>query len=264
MISKTLYAILPFCLCLVWACRSDRNAAKTESSESALSKNGITLVPVSDSPQFPHASLRMHRLRDTGQRPGKVVFDFELENFYLTQITPDTAQKACANDPRGQHIRHSLNGAPPKSYYIDTASQVLPEGHYASMAFLARSYGESVKDINAVVLHQFNVGKPANGQDFDLTRPLLFYNQPQGEYKGNDTRRILLDFFLINTDLQKDGNRVEATINGTSFVLDRWTAYFIEGLPDGETSIRLSLLDPQGKPINSTYNTAAQTIRLQK
>lgn len=240
-------------------------ANTTATTDSELSKNGITLIPVADSPQFPNASLRMHRLRDTNQQPGRVVFDFEIENYYLGQQTPDADQKMCANSKQGQHIHHILNGEPYTAYYIDTASKVLAEGHYISLAFLSRSYHESVKNMNATVLHQFNVGKPANGQDIDLTKPLLFYSRPKGDYIGEkDIKRVMLDFYLVNTNLEKDGNRVRATINGTAFLLNKWVPYMMEGLPEGENVIKLELLDKNGNNIPGPYNIVERKINLYK
>ncbi len=249
---------------------TDADLAKTTAdtavaSNTALSKNGIRLLPVLDSPQFPNASLRMQRLRDKNQQPGRVVFDFEIENYYLGQQTTDAEQKGCANSKQGQHIHHILNGEPYTAYYIDTASKVLAEGHYISLAFLSRSYHESIKNPNTTVLHQFNVGKPANGQDIDATKPLLFYSRPKGDYIGEkDISRVMLDFFLVNTDLEKDGNRVRATINGTSFLLDKWVPYMMEGLPEGENTLKLELLNKNGNPIPGPYNVVERKFNLYK
>lgn len=241
------------------------NATNSPTVEGTQSKNGITLIPVLDSPQFPEAKMLMNRLKGTNQQPGRVVFDFEIENYYLGQQTPDATQKMCANSKQGQHIHHILNGEPYTAYYIDTASKVLSEGHYISMAFLSRSYHESVKNPDATILHQFNVGKPANGDDVDLTGPLLFYSRPKGDYIGeNDIKRVMLDFYLVNTDLEKDGNRVKASINGTEFLLGKWVPYIMEGLPEGENTIKLELIDKNGKNIPGPYNIVERKINLYK
>ena len=49
----------------------------------------------------------------------------------------------------------------------------------------------------------------------DLNSEFLFYSRPKGTYKGKDTEKLLLDFYLINTTISPEGNKVKATINDT-------------------------------------------------
>jgi hypothetical protein len=98
--------------------------------------------------------------------------------------------------------------------------------------------------------------------NFDLKGQHMFYSRPKGEYVGNDTKKIMLDFYLINTNLSPEGNKVRATINGTEFMLDRWLPYSIEGLPMGQTKIKLELLNSAGNVIPGPYNTVERTITL--
>ena len=53
----------------------------------------------------------------------------------------------------------------------------------------------------------------------DLTTPHMFYSRPKGEYKGSDTKRVILDFYLANTLLSLEGNKVKATINSNADTL---------------------------------------------
>ena len=41
---------------------------------------------------------------------------------------------------------------------------------------------------------------------------MLFYSRPKAEYAGKDAKIILLDFYLVNTELSKDGNKVKAYV----------------------------------------------------
>jgi hypothetical protein len=90
----------------------------------------------------------------------------------------------------------------------------------------------------------------------------MFYSRPKGEYTGEETKRVMLDFYLVNTDLSPEGNKVRATVNGTEFMLDRWLPYAIEGLPMGEITIKLELLDSEGKVLPGPYNSVERTITL--
>ena len=107
-------------------------------------------------------------------------------------------------------------------------------------------------------------GKPAERMNFDLKAPHMFYSRPKGEYVGKDTEKIMLDFYLVNTDLSTTGNKVRATINGTEFMLDRWLPYIIEGLPMGEVTIKLELLDNNGAVLPGPYNTVERKITLKE
>ncbi len=236
------------------------NLSVTAVSGQAMQKNGITLTPFS-SPDFPNAELYMRRLSNKNLQPGPVTFDYEVHNYQLGNQTPDSGTKMCANSKQGQHIHHILNGEPYRALYQDTSIRNLAAGHYISMSFLSRSYHESIKQKEAYVLHQFNVGNVKDSTD--ISGPLLFYSRPKGDYIGEkDTKKVMLDFYLANTDLQPDGNKVKATINGTEFLIDHWQPYLMEGLPLGENSIKLELIDKKGNLIPGPYNSVERKIKL--
>ena len=118
----------------------------------------------------------------------------------------------------------------------------------------------SVKTKDAYVLRELPAGDAVDG--FDETAPHLFYSRPKGSYEGEDAKKVMLDFFLVNTDLEGAGYMVRASINGVSFEIDKWQPYFIEGLPEGESTIELALLDSEGNLLPSPFNPVSRTITL--
>ena len=124
------------------------------------------------------------------------------------------------------------------------------------LAFLSRSYHESVKNKNAFVLTQLGE------QKIDLDNEFLFYSRPKGTYKGSDTEKLLLDFYLINTEISADGNKVRATIQDKEFIIDDWVPYYIEGLSKGEVKIKLELIDESGNLIDTPFNPSERTVTL--
>ena len=86
----------------------------------------------------------------------------------------------------------------------------------------------------------------------------MFYTQ------GKDAKQILLDFFVLNTSLSKDGNKVKVTINNQEFLLTEWSPYLISGLPEGKASISLELVDATGKYIQGPFNKVTRTIMIEK
>jgi hypothetical protein len=239
--------------------KGDGDTAKSKNV--VASKNGITLSYFVQTPEFADASLEMKEPAIPIKKAGNTLFQYEIKNFKLTEQTPGAPGCNCNNSDKGQHIHQILNGAPYLARYNDTFYSDLKDGHYINLCFLSRSFHESVKNKNAFSLVQFNVG-PNPNNDINLSGPLLFYSRPKGEYKGKDTKNLLLDFYLVNTDLSPDGNKVKATINGTEFILTKWVAYAISGLPMGENTIKLELVDKDGKNIPGPYNTVERKIKL--
>lgn len=233
-----------------------------EAQKYTLEKNGIKLSPVTDSPLFPDASLTLLTpANGSVQDTGKVRFQYELKNYKLTDQTSDAAHKHCSNSAQGQHIHVILNNAPYLAKYETDFKESLKEGHYVVLSFLSRSYHESLKHKKAYDLRQFTVGK-AEAKQVNLKAPLLFYSRPKADYVGEDAKKVLLDFYLVNCTLSPKGYKVKATINGTEFIITDWQAYAMEGLPMGENTIQLVLLDKDNKPVVSAFNEVTRKINL--
>ena len=141
----------------------------------------------------------------------------------------------------------------------------MEDGHHVILSFLSRSFHESLKHQTAYDLRVITVGNTTAEQNFDATAQHMFYSRPKGEYKGpEETQKVMLDFYLVNTTLSPEGNKVRATINGTEFMLDTWLPYIIEGLPMGETTIKLELVDNSGNVIEGPFNTVERKITLKE
>ena len=69
---------------------------------------------------------------------------------------------------------------------------------------------------------------------------------------------------MINTSIGPEGNKVRATIQGSEFIIDEWAPYYIEGLPKGEISITLELINSKGDLIESPFNTSVRTVTLEE
>lgn len=222
----------------------------------------ITLTPLTDSPKFPDAGLEMNTPGEDAQlEAGSNSFSYNVKNYQLGIQTVDAENKSLANSGKGQHIHVILNNQPYYAHYEPEFDRDLEEGHHVILSFLSRSYHESVKSYGASVLRQFTVGD-ATAEPVDLTASHLFYSRPKGEYKGKDTENVLLDFYLVNIDLSESGNSVRATINGQEFIINKWEPQIMKGLPMGENTIKLELLDQDGNGIPGPYNVVERTVTL--
>jgi len=228
-----------------------------------MSKGGLKVYGFNDSPKFPEAALKLTAPAAGGTvAPGPVKFVYGLNNYQLTQMTPSSHAEQMANSHQGQHIHNIVDNEPYTAHYDTTFTKDMAEGEHVVLSFLSRSYHESLKHKDAYDLRVVTVGNPAQKTEIDLNAPNMFYSRPKGEYTGEETKRVMLDFYLVNTDLSPEGNKVRATVNGTEFMLDRWLPYAIEGLPMGENTIKLELLDIAGNVLPGPYNSVERTFTL--
>ncbi len=227
-----------------------------------MEKNGLRVFGFDDSPKFPESQLRLNApAAGSTVAPGPVAFNYTLSNYELTKMTHMEGGHM-ANSQKGQHIHNIVDNEPYTAHYETSFTKEIPEGEHVVLSFLSRSYHESLKHPGAYDLRKITVGSPTTRLDFDLQAPHMFYSRPKGEYVGPETEQVMLDFYLVNTTLSPDGNKVRATINGTEFMLDRWLPYIMEGLPMGENTIKLELLDKDGNVVPGPYNSVTRTFTL--
>ena len=196
----------------------------------------ITLTKLDGSPPYLNAKISTASI--TLGDENEYTFTFDVSNYDLGAQTINNVESQLANSGKGQHIHFIINNGPYFAKYSNEFVQKLDRGNNVILAFLSRSYHESVKNPNAYYLDQIG-----DENKIDLSGQLLFYSRPKGVYKGEATEKVLLDFYLVNTKISPQGNKVRATIHGTEFIIDEWAPYYIEGLPKGEISIKLELID---------------------
>ena len=237
-------------------------AATTVASNEAMESNGIRLTPFSDSPKFAEAQMQLRSPISGATLPsGSVAFNYELTNFQLTKMSGGPHMAQMANSMKGQHIHNIVDDEPYSAHYVTTFTKPMADGQHVVLSFLSRSYHESLKHRGAYDLRVINVGSaPITAAPIDTKAPHLFYSRPKDTYAGADARRIMLDFYLVNTTLEPGGNRVRATINGTEFMLDKWLPYMMEGLPAGENTVKLELVDASGTMIPGPFNSVTRTF----
>lgn len=259
--------ILTFALATMVSCKDKTTTEKTEETTiETPAKSEIAVTPIEDSKMFPGAKLTVASETATSADADSATFkiNYKVANFELTMHTEGHNGEHMANSGQGQHIHFILDNKPYSALYKPEHEVKLKKGseHYL-LSFLSRSYHESLKDKDAFVLEHFKINdKGAYEKLAAPTEPMLFYSRPKGEYKGADTKAILLDFFVVNTTLAKDGYKVQANINGQDFMLDEWRPYQITGLPMGENAIKLTLMDASGNAVSGENTSVERKITL--
>ena len=214
----------------------------------------ISITKVEGSAPYLNSSLS---LEDIKIDKNDYTFSFDVSDYTLGIQSIKDFDYTLANSKKGQHIHFIVNNGPYSAHYSESFTKKLDEKNNIILAFLSRSYHESVKNSNAYVLTQ------TGNEKIDLTDEFLFYSRPKGTYKGVDTEKLLLDFYLVNTNLSSTGNKVKATIQDTEFIIEEWAPYYIEGLPKGEIKIKLELIDASGNLIDSPFNPSNRTVILE-
>lgn len=230
----------------------------------AIEKGDLKLYPAKIAKEFPDAELYLKSPNiDEQMQVGKVNFVFDVKNYQLREQTEGAEERHCANSADGQHIHFILNNGPYQAKYEPQFEADLIEGNNVVLAFLSRSYHEGIKNGTAHVLHNFPIGE--RNADFDPKAPHLFYSRPKGVYSGEDAERILIDFYLLNTSLSAEGNKVELTIDSETFTLESWQPYFVEGLGEGEHQFRIRLVDENGNVVPGPFNdSGVRTIEVEE
>jgi hypothetical protein len=174
----------------------------------------------------------------------------------------------------GTHLHAILDNQPYIAVYDLNQPLVfsdLAPGTHTLRVFASRPWHESFKNEGAYAQTKFHIVTKTEDNNPDPSLPLLTYSRPKGDYGAEP---ILLDFYLTNAPLHHLGAqenpkdnisdwRIRCTINGESFVLDRWQAVYLKGFKPGKNWVKLEFLDNQGNPVKNVFNTTVGLINYQ-
>ncbi|HEY9811229.1 MAG TPA: hypothetical protein V6D13_18030 [Halomicronema sp.] len=140
-------------------------------------------------------------------------------------------------------------------------------GTHTLRVFATRPWYESFKNEGAYAQTTFHIFSKTSENTPQESLPLLTYSQPQGSYGAEP---IMLDFYLNNAPLhfvatenlndQIADWRIRVTVNGETFILDRWEPIYLKGFTPGKNWVKIEFLDEQGNPINNTFNNTVRLI----
>ncbi|MES2199004.1 MAG: hypothetical protein V4489_02405 [Chlamydiota bacterium] len=252
--------------------------AAVELNEGVANPNSIQIVPVPPSPSANDIALRIqYPKKGSIEKKQPVHVEVRVDWFPLGIQTDLPRKNEIYDDDMGQSIHvfiddhdyFELNEAlfdavDDHDEFFDQIAEMdvpftLEPGAHIIRAFPCRSFGESLKSAKNFISSVFYIQKKGPIA-MDLKKPFLTYNEPQGTYK-DASKPILLDFYINNCALSKDGYKVRVTIDGLNqrFLYD-WTPYYIYGLPKGSHTIRLELFSPQNVPIPGSFNHVEKKI----
>lgn len=252
--------------------------AAVEQKPSKPNPSDIQVVPVNRSPEANDISLRL-QYPDNASVENKqpIRVEMRLDWFPLGVDTETRRSREIYSPSEGQSIHVFIDNQPffeiteslfdaldDHDTFFNQATQFevpfkLIPGAHIIRAFPCRSYGESLKGPKAYVASVFYVDEKGT-PEMDLSEPFLTYNMPQGRYPADD-KPILLDFYVNNCHLSKDGYKIRMTVDGAQQrFLYSWSPYYIYGLTSGKHDIMLELLSPQNTPVPGEFNKVERTF----
>jgi hypothetical protein len=175
------------------------------------------------------------------------------------------------------HVHLILDGKPYKPIYDTkeptklselTGGDPLADGQHVLVAFPSRANHESVKTPGALTITEFWIGKKGDkGQD--VTKPMVIYSRPKGEYKGDMANHVIVDFQLANDKLAEGKDHVHIAVTGPGIDGDKsadatafGAPFYLDNLQDGSYSVKLELLGGDGKVLPGTWNSTTRSITI--
>lgn len=222
--------------------------------------NAVSLSAFSDSPAFGDATITKMTYEN-----GQFDFDYTGTDYKLGEQTSDASVKMCANSDKGQHIHLIVDNKPYAAKYTSEFEHDVADGEHYILAFLSRSYHESIKNGTANTVKKVTVANKSITNAADVSESMLFYSRPKGTYVGKKaTEKVMLDFFLHNVTLGDD-NKVKVEVNGTEIAtVDEWKPMFLEGLPMGDNKVKLTLVDGAGNTVDTPLNPVERVFTLKE
>lgn len=159
-----------------------------------------------------------------------------------------------------------------KAYFEKELTKQLPrrlkvdfgKGKVLVTAIALNAFNESIKIPGAMaveILDYENPRSPNKAMREKLRMPYVHYIQPLNKFFYGEP--VLLDFYLVNTQIAPDGNKVELYIDDKlEATLVRWIPYQILNLSPGFHKIKIVLVNPHGVPLELPFTPQEAVIEI--
>jgi hypothetical protein len=246
-----------FVALLFFSCGSEYSHNYTEENVNAelvkhnyrpiiLSQGNITLTEVIDIPPFEDVSLELMQ-RNVKFRQGANKLEFSINKFILGEKTASEKETGLVRESNGQYL--VAVGKTGEKKFSKQFEHQLIRGDNHLLTFMCRSYGISVKSPKSFAFYNIKTDTLDGEVIQNKKSPFLYLNSPEQKQRLSISEPVLLDFYLVNFNIQKQGSYLKLRIDSEEFKLYKWTAFSIQGLTVGEHNISLEAFDREGKAI---------------
>ena len=170
----------------------------------------------------------------------------------------------------GPHLHFFVDNQPYQAVY-DTSKPIelknLSPGTHTLRVFASRPWHESFKNRGAYAQTTFHIFTTTDENNPQPNQALLTYSRPQGAYGAQP---IMLDFYLTDAPLHVVAQespdddiadwRIRVTVNGESFLLDKWQPLYLEGFDKGVNWVKVEYIDENGDLIKNVFNSSVRAI----
>ncbi|NGX37324.1 MAG: hypothetical protein K1000chlam2_00478 [Chlamydiae bacterium] len=239
----------------------------------------IRIIPVKPTPEPNNVETTIVFPKEDQIISNPVKVQIRLVGFPVGTISDFDRKNEIYNDPHGQSMLVFIDNEHPIEIYksfVDSLDQNnlfyymtlnttvpfnLKQGMHVIRAFPDRSFGESLKGSGCYDASIFYIGREEDNLDIDLDDPYLTYNEPLETLRYSSEKPILLDFYLSNVQLSRDGYKVKVTIDkDTERSLTSWVPYYVYGLEAGKHTIQLQLINEKNEVVPGLFNDVTRTI----
>lgn len=239
----------------------------------------IRIVPQEGSPEGESVVLKFELPERGASVGGNFPIQIRVRNYALgTNTLMPRAEEVLNYFPDGQSVRLEVDNKPlviktgPSIEPFDEDSDdiestfrfhlpfSLEPGLHIIRAFLARSFGESLKGDNSYTSTYWYVGGGRGNPTALLEEPTLIYNEPNGRIRWQEGKPVLFDFFLYNVLLSPDGYKVKLVIDNREEFITKWIPFYVYGLKRGVHKIHIELVDSNGELVPGHFTSTDRTF----
>lgn len=168
--------------------------------------------------------------------------------------------KSCSIDQsiqydQGNHYNISINDSIHLRAAYNKINLSLNDGEYNIIAAPNSDQFIGAKEANSIFSRTLTIRNGAAIRSNTLEIPYILINSPNNGPIESSNNSILLDFSMINTNIDTAGNFIEIKINNTTLSqkIYKYESYLIEGLEHGKHKLGLQIKNKFGQNISSLF-----------
>lgn len=199
---------------------------------------------------YPDAVIEMFApLGNQKFKPGKVPFEFNIKNFPFQEGLV------------GTQLKMILNSGDPVGYNSPIFQRELKEGAYRAVAYLVDAEGLALKEFGNFVDRDFLVGetRPFPYQ----AEPYIALNMPVNYQMYKEGDEVMVDFLLLNGDIDLDKLKVDIRLNGYHYETQNVSPVRIANLPKGDYLLKVKLMRRDGKDLDGPFSSVTKSIKIE-